>query len=56
MIAEIFAIFVLMFAISAVTLAISPSWVPILAELVSMLTLNDWFIRIFSLPRYFLFC
>ena len=45
MMAEIFAIFVLMFAISAVTLAISPSWVPILAELVSMLTLNDWLIK-----------
>ena len=45
--------FVLMIAISAVTLAISPSWVPILAELVSMLTLNDWFI---SLTKYVLFC
>ena len=46
MMAEIFEIFVLMIAISAVTLAISPSWFPILAKLVSMLTLNDWLIRI----------
>ena len=54
MMAEIFAIFVLMIAISAVTLAISPSWVPILAELVSMLTLNGWLIRIWYLVCLFL--
>ena len=47
MMAEIFAIFVLMSAISAVILAISPSLVTILAELVSTLTLNDWLIRIY---------
>ena len=53
MMAEIFAIFVLMSAISAVILAISPSLVTILAELVSTLTLNDWLIRICSAISYF---
>ena len=45
--------FVLMIAISAVTLAISPSWLPILAELVSMLTLKDWLIKVCSAISYF---
>ena len=42
-----------MIAISAVTLAISPSWLPILAELVSMLTLKDWLIKVCSAISYF---